>query len=138
MSGRKQDTISAIAQAVAETLLSARDNAVSHAKDWGHDASDQLDDARTEAGRRAGRAWDALAGRSSSNDAWPAIGMGLLGIAVGWIACDIYRRRNEIADTVSEGFDDLRESVDRRVTNAQATPGGPVDKAKAALIDPKD
>ena len=127
MSGRKHDTISAIAQAVAEALVSARDNAVSQAKDWGHDASEHLDDARTEAGRRAGLAWDALAGRSRSNEVWPAVGMGLLGIAVGWIACDIYRRRQQIADTVSEGLEDIEERAERRFTNAQAT-----------LIDPMD
>jgi hypothetical protein len=136
MTGRKHDTTSAIAQAVIDVLLSARDNAVSRAKDWGHDAQEQFEDVRGETGRRANRAWDALAGRSQSNDVWPAVGLGLLGVAVGWIACDIYRRRQQIAATVSEGLSDLKESVDRRVANAQATPGGPIDKAKAALTDP--
>jgi hypothetical protein len=136
MTGRKQDTTSAIAQAVIDVLLSARDSAASHAKDWGHDAQEQFAEVRGETGRRASAAWDALAGRTQSIDAWPAIGIGLVGIAVGWIACDIYRRRQQIADTVGENPDDLKGSVDRRVANAQATPGGPIDKAKTALADP--
>jgi hypothetical protein len=138
MTGRKNDTTSAIAQALIDVLLSARDSAVSRAKDWGHDAQEQLDDVRSEAGRRTSAAWDALAGRSSSSDVWPAIGLGLLGIAVGWVACDMYRRRQQIADTLSEGLDDLTESVDRRVANAQTTPGSPIDKARAAFTDPRD
>jgi hypothetical protein len=138
MTGKKNDTTSAIAQALIDVLMSARDSAVSRAKDWGHDAQEQFGDARSETGRRASAAWDALAGRSPSSDVWPAIGMALLGVAVGWVACDLYRRRQQIADTLSEGLDDLNESVDRRMANAKATPGSPIDKAKAALADPMD
>jgi hypothetical protein len=115
MTSRKNDTTSAIAQAVIDVLLSARDSAVSRAKDWGHEAQDQFDDVRSETGRRTSRAWDALAGRSPSTDVWPAVAMGLVGIAVGWVACDIYRRRNEIADEVDEDLSDLTDPIDNRV-----------------------
>jgi hypothetical protein len=129
--------MSAVAQSVVDALLYARDNAASHAKGWGSQAHDQFDDYRGEAARRASTAWDALAGRAPSANPWPAIGLGLLGVAVGWAARGLYQQRAQIAETAAQNLHELSETVEQRVATAKATPGTPLDKAKAAMADPK-
>ncbi len=95
----------------------------------------------TEAGRRASGAWEVLAGRPTPTRAWPAIRAALLGVAVGWVASEFYRRRQaqidqqieHTVDRVGTELRDAKHQLDERIAKAKATPGSPVDKAKAAV-----
>lgn len=103
-----------------------------------HDVVDNL--SSSEAGRRAGNAWDALSGRPVSNRTWPILRAAALGLVIGWAGAEIYRRRRvQIDDAVDRVGAELRETkqtVDDRLARAKATPGSPVDKARAAMTDP--
>ncbi len=94
----------------------------------------------SEPGRRAGNAWDALAGRRPSRSAWPMMRAAALGVVIGWVGSEIYRRRraqiHDAVDRVGEEWRDTKQTVDERLARAKATPGSPVDKAKAAVSGP--
>ena len=95
----------------------------------------------TEAGRRASGAWDVLAGRPTPTRAWPVFRAAALGLAVGWVASEFYRRRQvQIDQTIEQTVDkvgneirDAKHQFDERVAKAKATPGSPMEKAKAAV-----
>lgn len=115
---------------LSDGLSSTRDVAAGHAKEVG-----------AQARRRAGLAWDALAGRPIPNRKWPMFRVAVIGILVGWGASELYRRRQPDIDTAVDKArlavrDELREaktSIDDRIAKAKATPGSPIEKAKAAV-----
>jgi len=137
----RHDSASDWWQALEDTLAHARDNAADRAHAVGGRARDRLDDAGSEAQRRAGRAWDALAGRPAPRP-WLAIGAAAaLGVAVGWLAAEAYRGRRQIEHALNVAGERAHEAkavVDERVGRAKATPGGPVEKAKAAFSSDDD
>jgi hypothetical protein len=95
----------------------------------------------TEAGRRASGAWDVLAGRPTPSRTWPMLRAAALGVAVGWVASEFYRRRQaQIDQTIEQTMDKVgteirgaKEQFDDRIATAKATPGSPMEKAKAAV-----
>ena len=115
---------------LADGLSSTRDVAAGHAKDLG-----------AQARRRASLAWDVLAGHPVPNRKWPMFRAAVVGILVGWGASELYRRRRPDIDKAVDKAriavrDELREaktSIDGRIAKAKATPGSPIDKAKAAV-----
>jgi hypothetical protein len=100
-----------------------------------HDAVDHL--SSSEAGRRAGTAWDVLAGRPVHTRTWPLLRAAAIGVVIGWVGSEVYRRsRTQIDEAVDRVGDELREArttVDDRLARAKATPGTPIDKARAAM-----
>jgi hypothetical protein len=104
---------------LADGLSSTRDVAAEHAKDLG-----------AQARRRTSLAWDVLAGRPLPSRKWPMIRAALFGIALGWCASELYRRRRSDVD---RAMNIARSSLDERIAKAKATPGSPLDKAKAAI-----
>lgn len=128
MFGKQTHDINSVAKEV---------NSVANAK-W-HELVDNL--GSTEAARRATNAWDVLAGRPTPTRSWPMIRAAVFGAAVGWFAHQVYRRRQvEIDQAVDKAVDkvghDLREAkhtIDDRIAKAKATPGSPMEKAKAAV-----
>jgi len=117
-------------QELADGLSSTRDVAAGHAKDIGQQAR-----------RRAGLAWDALSGRPVPTRKWPAFQALVAGILVGWGVSELYRRRRpEIDQAVDKAMatakHELREaktSIDDRIAKAKATPGSPIEKARAVV-----
>jgi len=115
---------------LSDGLSSTRDVAAGHAKEVG-----------AQARRRAGLAWDALAGRPIPNRKWPMFRVAVIGILVGWGASELYRRRRTDIDqavdkAMTAARQELREaktSIDGRIAVAKATPGSPIEKAKAAV-----
>jgi hypothetical protein len=115
---------------LVEALGSTRDSASERAKGLSH-----------EAGRRAGAAWDVLAGRPAPTRAWPMIRAMAIGVAAGWVAAEFARRRRpEIERTLQRSKEvvgtelkQAKHNIDERIAKAKATPGGPVEKAKAAV-----
>lgn len=115
---------------LADGLSSTRDVAAGHAKDLG-----------AQARRRASLAWDVLSGRPVPTRKWPAFRAAIVGILVGWGVSELYRRRQSDIDKAvdkarSAVKDELREaktSIDGRIAKAKATPGSPIDKARAAV-----
>jgi hypothetical protein len=115
---------------LADGLSSTRDVAAGHAKELG-------DVAR----RRASLAWDVLAGRPVPTSKWPMFRALVVGVLVGWGASELYRRRQTDIDRAVEKAriavkDELREaktSIDGRIAKAKATPGSPIEKARAAV-----
>jgi hypothetical protein len=103
-----------------------------------HDMVDGL--SATEAGRRATTAWDVLAGRPAPGRAWPVIRAAALGAVAGWAAAELYHRRrpqiDEAVEKVGAELRDAKHTVDERLARAKATPGSPIDKAKAAVYTP--
>src|SRR5262245_58798257 len=103
-----------------------------------HDMVDGL--SSTEAGRRATTAWDVLAGRPTSPRAWPLIRAAALGAVAGWAATELYHRRrpqiDEAVERVAAEVRDAKHTVDERLARAKATPGSPIDKARAAVYTP--
>ncbi|GIH08544.1 hypothetical protein Rhe02_66110 [Rhizocola hellebori] len=95
----------------------------------------------TEAVRRASGAWDVLAGRPTPTRAWPVLRAAALGVAAGWVASEFYRRRQpQIDQTIEQTMDKVgnelrgaKHQLDERIAKAKATPGSPMDKAKAAV-----
>jgi hypothetical protein len=102
-----------------------------------HDVVDTL--SSSEAGRRAGSAWDALAGRQPTRT-WPMLRAAAIGVLIGWVGAEVYRRRrpqiDAAVDRVGEELRDAKTTVDERLARAKATPGTPMDKAKAAMSPP--
>jgi len=93
-----------------------------------HDVVDTL--SSSEAGKRAGNAWDALAGRSSYNRAWPMMRAAAVGVVIGWVGAEIYRRRRtHIDDAVDRVGAELRE----RASDAKQTVDEQLGRAKAAV-----
>jgi hypothetical protein len=98
----------------------------------------------TEAGRRASGAWDVLAGKPTPSRAWPILRAVVLGVAAGWVASEFYRRRQVQIDQTSEQTMDkvgneirgAKHELDERIAKAKATPGSPMEKAKAAVGRP--
>ena len=115
---------------LADGLSSTRDVAAGHAKELGGHAR-----------RRASLAWDVLAGRPIPNRKWPMFRAALVGIVVGWGVSELYRRRRpEIDEAVDKAvtaarheWQEAKTSIDGRIAMAKATPGSPIDKAKAAV-----
>lgn len=115
---------------LADGLSSTRDVAAEQAKDLG-----------TLARRRAGLAWDALSGRPIPNRKWPMFRALVIGAALGWGASELYRRRRtEIAQAVDKAMTtarhelrDAKTTLDDRLARAKATPGSPIEKARAAV-----
>ncbi|HZM79291.1 MAG TPA: hypothetical protein VFC19_26470 [Candidatus Limnocylindrales bacterium] len=115
---------------LADGLSSTRDVAAGHAKDLG-----------AKARRRAGLAWDVLAGRPVPTRKWPAFRAAVAGILIGWGVSELYRRRRPEIDkavdkAVTTAKHELREaktSIDGRIARAKATPGSPLEKARAAV-----
>lgn len=103
-----------------------------------HDVVDGL--SSSEAGRRASTAWDVLAGRPVPSRTWPVLRAAALGIVVGWVGAEIYRRRRpqieEAVDRVGAELREAKGTVDERLARAKSTPGSPMDKAKAAMNTP--
>jgi hypothetical protein len=95
----------------------------------------------TEAGRRASGAWDVLAGRPTPARTWPMLRAAALGVALGWVASEFYRRRQQQIDhTIEQTMDRVGDEIrgakhqfDERIAKAKATPGTPMEKAKAAV-----
>jgi hypothetical protein len=62
---------------------------------------------------------------------------GIVGVLVGWGASEFYRRRRtQVNDAVANFGNELREAkhtVDERIAKAKATPGSPMEKARAAV-----
>jgi hypothetical protein len=95
----------------------------------------------TEAGKRASGAWDVLAGRPTPNRTWPMLRAAALGVALGWVASEFYRRRQvQIDQTIEQTMDKVgteirgaKHQLDERIAKAKATPGTPMEKAKAAV-----
>jgi hypothetical protein len=95
----------------------------------------------TEAGRRASGAWDVLAGRPTPTRTWPVLRAAALGVALGWVASEFYRRRQpQIDQTIEQTMDKVgheirgaKHQLDERIAKAKATPGTPMEKAKAAV-----
>lgn len=95
----------------------------------------------TEAGRRTSGAWDVLAGRTTPARTWPVVRAAMLGAAIGWVASEFYRRRQaQIDRTIEQTMDRVgteirgaKHQLDERIAKAKATPGSPVEKAKAAV-----
>jgi hypothetical protein len=58
-------------------------------------------------------------------------------VLVGWGASEFYRRRRtQVNDAVANLGNELRvakTNVDERIAKAKATPGSPIEKAKAAV-----
>jgi hypothetical protein len=110
----------------------------SMAKAAWHDVVDRL--SSTEAARRASTARDVLAGRPVHNPTWPVLRAAALGVVIGWVGAEVYRRRRrQIDDAVDRVGNELREAktnVDERLARAKATPGSPMDKARAAVNSP--
>lgn len=115
---------------LADGLSSTRDVAAGHAKDLG-----------AQARRRASLAWDVLAGRPVPTRKWPVFRAMVAGILVGWGVSELYRRRRpEIDQAVDKAMitakHELREAkstIDDRIARAKATPGSPIEKARAAV-----
>jgi hypothetical protein len=115
---------------LADSLGSTRDVAAGHAKDLGSTAR-----------QRASLAWDVLAGRPVPTSKWPMFRALVAGILVGWGVSELYRRRRPDIDQAVDKArmavrDELREaktSIDGRIAKAKATPGSPIEKAKAAV-----
>jgi len=115
---------------LADGLSSTRDVAAGHAKDLG-----------AQARRRASLAWDVLAGRPAPTRKWPMFRAAVIGVLVGWGVSELYRRRQSDIDKAVDKAraavkDELREaktSIDGRIARAKATPGTPLEKAKAAV-----
>lgn len=103
-------------------------------------ASDRAKDLSDEARRRASLAWDAMAGRPAPKRTWPMVRAGIVGVLVGWGASEFYRRRRtEVNDAVANLGNELRgakQTVDERIAKAKATPGSPIEKARAAVSTP--
>lgn len=122
----------------SEALHELRDLTAERAKELGHTARNRLSDVGDEARHRASTAWDVLAGRPMRASRWPMVRAGLIGIALGWAAAELYRRRrDEVNEAVSRLGSELREAktnIDERVAKAKATPGSPIEKAKAAVV----
>lgn len=97
------------------------------ANDSWHDFVEAL--GSTDAARRANTAWQALSGRSTTRT-WPTVRAAAIGIALGWAASELYRRRH---DEIDQALKDAKHTVDDRLAVAKATPGSPIDKAKAAM-----
>lgn len=93
-------------------------------------------DVEDETRNRASLAWDALAGRPVHSSRWPMVRAGVAGLAVGWAAAYLYfQRRDEVnlaLAQVGSGFKQAKDNLDERVAKAKATPGTPIEKAKAA------
>lgn len=100
-------------------------------------ATDRAKDMSEEARRRASLAWDAMAGRPAPKRTWPMIRATVVGVLVGWGASEFYRRRRtQVNDAVANLGNELREAkhkADERIAKAKATPGSPIEKAKAAV-----
>lgn len=115
---------------LVEALGSTRDNASDRAKGMSH-----------EAGRRVSAAWDVLAGRPAPTRTWPVIRAMAIGVAAGWVAAEVARRRRpEIERTlertkavVGTELKHAKQNLDERIAKVKATEGGPVEKAKAAV-----
>jgi hypothetical protein len=115
---------------LADGLSSTRDVAAGRAKDLG-----------TQARRRASLAWDVLSGRPVPTPKWPMFRAAIAGILVGWGVSELYRRRQSDIDkamdkaktTVRQELQVARSSIDGRIAKAKATPGNPIEKAKAAM-----
>jgi hypothetical protein len=115
---------------LVEALSSTRDLASGKAKTLGN-----------EAGRRASGAWDVLAGRPAPSRTSPVILAVLAGVAVGWLASEIARRRRtEINQAMTTVGNEVRQvasatkhNIDDRIARAKATDGSPIEKAKAAV-----
>jgi hypothetical protein len=131
MFGRSSDGLAAATwHELADGLSSTRDVAAGHAKDLG-----------AQARKRASLAWDALSGQPAPTRKWPVFRAMLAGILVGWGVSELYRRRQPDIDKAVDKAkiavrDELREaktSIDGRIAKAKATPGSPIDKAKAAV-----
>ncbi|WP_162908194.1 hypothetical protein [Allorhizocola rhizosphaerae] len=123
MFGKNRNTTS---DAASEAWHELRDAATDRAKDLGD-----------EARRRTLLAWDAMAGRPAPKRTWPMVRAGIIGVLVGWGASEFYRRRRtQVNDAVANFGNELREAkhnVDERLAKAKATPGSPIEKAKAAV-----
>jgi len=111
---------------LADGLNSTRDVAAGHAKEVG-----------AQARRRASLAWDVLAGHPIPNRKWPVFRAMVVGMLVGWGASELYRRRRPDVDkamaAVSNELREARTSIDGRIARAKATPGSPIEKARAAV-----
>jgi hypothetical protein len=116
-------------QELTDGLSSTRDVAADQAKELG-----------AQARRRASLAWDVLAGRPIPNRKWPVFRAAVLGILAGWGASELYRRRRTDVDkamaAVGSELREARTSIDGRIAKAKATPGSPIEKAKAAVSRP--
>lgn len=123
--------------AASEAWHELRDVATDRAKDLGESTRSKLTDAGGEARRRAAVAWDVLAGRPTPARKWPMVRAGIVGALVGWGAAELYRRRrHEVNEAVANLSTELRGAkthLDERIAKAKATPGSPIDKAKAAV-----
>jgi hypothetical protein len=115
---------------LSDGLSSTRDVAAEHARDLG-----------ALARRRASLAWDVLAGRPIPTSKWSMFRAMVAGIIVGWGATVLYRKRQSDIDKAVDKAriavrDELREaktSIDGRIARAKATPGSPLEKARAAV-----
>ncbi len=111
---------------LVEALGSTRDTATERAKGLSGEAS-----------RRAIAAWDVLAGRPQRSSVWPVAGALAAGLAAGWIASEIARRRRPEIDravsAVSSELKHAKQNLDDRIARAKSVQGSPVEKAKAAV-----
>jgi len=124
-------------EAASEAWHELRGLAAERAKDLGETARSKFTDVGDETRRRAVLAWDVLAGHPARASKWPMVRAGLLGVALGWGAAELYRRRkqevNEAVAQLSNELRDAKTSFDDRIAKAKATPGSPIDKAKAVV-----
>ncbi|NUT35958.1 MAG: hypothetical protein HOV79_23125 [Hamadaea sp.] len=120
MLSRKHDKPADWWESLADALGDARDAATDRA----HHVGGRLDQAGTEAQRRAVHAWAALTGKSTTPP-WRTMALAAgAGFALGWLSAQAVRHRPQIEQAL--------DTAEERARQAVTAVGDRVDRAKAS------